>query len=99
MGVPRRANLWKSEKAHSYAPLPQTCFFSAATGKAFTIVLAGFAFTLVSLPNIILTPAFVAGFVRVLMRQRPGTVKIPAFLTSAVAMVTKLFTTSEQTFC
>merc|ERR1711934_1116689 len=77
----------------------QICFFSAATGKAFTTVFAGFAFTLVSLPNIILTPAFVAGFVLVLMRQRPGTVKIPAFLTSVVAIVTKLLITSEQAFC
>merc|ERR1719263_1740501 len=66
---------------------------------AFTIVFAGFAFTLVSLPNIILTPAFVAGFVRVLMRQMPGMVNTPVFFTSVVAMATKLLITSEQAFC
>merc|ERR1719265_2399833 len=77
----------------------QICFFNAATGYAFTIVLAGFAFTLVSLPNITLTPAFVAGLVRVLIRQTPGTVKIPELLTSFVAMATKLLITSEHAFC
>merc|ERR1719491_1116853 len=66
---------------------------------AFTIVFAGFAFTLVSLPNIILTPAFVAGFERVFKRQRPGTVNTPVFFTSCVAMATTLLITSEQAFC
>merc|ERR1719408_826318 len=69
------------------------------TGYAFTMVFAGFAFTLVSLPNMILTPAFVAGFVLVLRRQRPGMVKTPFFLTSAVAIETRLLMTSEQAFC
>merc|ERR550537_970783 len=68
-------------------------------GFAFTIVFAGFAFTLVSLPNMILTPAFVAGFVLVFKRQRPGMVKTPFFLTSAVAIATRLLITSEQAFC
>merc|ERR1719149_127943 len=79
--------------------LPQICFFSAATGKAFTMVFAGFAFTLVSLPNIILTPALVAGFRRVLMRHTPGMVNTPAFFTSLVASATRLLITSEQALC
>merc|ERR1719473_1196535 len=63
------------------------------------MVFAGFAFTLVSLPNMILTPAFVAGFKRVLIRHTPGTVKTPDALTSFVAMATMLLMTSEQAFC
>merc|ERR1719454_370986 len=77
----------------------QICFFNAATGYAFTIVLAGRALTLVSLPNITLTPALVAGLVRVFKRHRPGMVKMPFFFTSCVATATKLLTTSEHTFC
>merc|ERR1719410_2813678 len=63
----------------------QMLAFRAATGNAFTIFFAGLALTMVILPNISLLPALVAGFMRVLMRHRPGTVKMPAFLTSAVA--------------
>merc|ERR1719269_218425 len=81
-----------------YPVPPLLCFFSAATGKAFTTVFAGFAFTLVSLPNIILTPALVAGLTLVLMRQMPGRVKMPFFLTSLVATVTREFSTPEQAF-
>merc|ERR1719197_175258 len=65
---------------------------------ALTTVFAGCAFTFTSLPNIILVPAFVAGFTRVLMRKRFGTLKIPFFFTSAAAMATKLSSTSRQTF-
>merc|ERR1719375_1972232 len=68
-------------------------------GFAFTMVFAGLALTLVSLPNMILTPAFVAGLVLVFRRQSPGMVKTPFFLTSAVAMATRLLMTSEQAFC
>merc|ERR1719375_1345425 len=68
-------------------------------GYAFTMVFAGFAFTLVSLPNMILTPALVAGLVLVFKRQSPGIVKTPFFLTSAVAIATRLLITSEQAFC
>merc|ERR1711953_1315333 len=75
------------------------CCFSAATGNAFTTVFAGFAFTLVSLPKIILTPAFVAGFMRVLMRQTPGMVNTPVFFTSLVASATRLSITWEHSFC
>merc|ERR1719169_299453 len=52
----------------------------------------------VFLPNIILTPALVAGLTLVLMRQMPGMVKMPVFLTSLVATVTRLFNTLEQAF-
>lgn len=69
---------------------------NAAAGKAFTTVFAGFAFTLVSLPKIILVHAFVAGLVLVLMRQRPGILKIPVFFTSFAATVTRLFKILEQ---
>merc|ERR1719199_469497 len=62
----------------------------AATAKAFTTVLAGFAFTFTSLPKIFLTPALVAGFTRVLILQRPGIVKMPFFFTSPVASSAKL---------
>merc|ERR1719213_445181 len=64
-----------------------------------TIVLAGFAFTFTSLPKTLRTPAFVAGFVRVLMRHNPWIVKMPVFFTSFVAMSAMLFKTSEHTFC
>merc|ERR1719421_2154816 len=73
----------------------QICFLSAATGKAFTTVFAGFALTLVSLPNITFTHAFVA----VLMRQIPGSVKMPVFFTSFVARAARLVITPEQAFC
>merc|ERR1719321_1268231 len=63
------------------------------------MVLAAFAFTFTSLPKTLRMPAFVAGFTRVLMRQRPGTVKMPFFFTSVAAMATKLSSTSRQTFC
>merc|ERR1719225_173779 len=48
-----------------------------------TVVKAGFALTSVSLPNIILLVAFVAGFLLVLILARPGMVNTPDFLTSA----------------
>merc|ERR1719192_3042902 len=68
----------------------QMLFFKALTGKAFTIVLAGFAFTICILPKISRFPALVAGFVRVLILQRPGMVKTPAFFTSAAATFAKV---------
>merc|ERR1711869_126083 len=86
-----------SAKRHHTAP-SQICFLSAATGKAFTTVFAGFALTLVSLPNITFTHAFVAGLVLVLMRQMPGNVKTPFFFTSLVPTATRLFKTLEQAF-
>merc|ERR1711869_160938 len=87
-----------SAKRHHTAP-SQICFLSAATGKAFTTVFAGFALTLVSLPNITFTHACVAGLLRVLMRQIPGSVKMPVFFTSFVARAARLVITPEQAFC
>merc|ERR1719183_2299516 len=80
------------------AACSQKCSLSAATAKAFTTVLAGFAFTFTSLPKMFLTPALVAAFLRVLILQRPGIVKMPAFLTSAVASSVKLSRSSEHAF-
>merc|ERR1712129_691539 len=57
--------------------------FNAATGNALTTVLAGFAFTSVSLPKMILLVALVAGFLRVLILARPGMVNTPVFFASA----------------
>merc|ERR1719281_1145918 len=37
------------------------------------------------LPKATLVPAFLAGFILVLIMQRPGMVNLPAFFTSAVA--------------
>merc|ERR1719199_1709631 len=70
----------------------------AATAKAFTTVLAGFAFTFTSLPKMFLTPALVAGFTRVLILAMPGIVKMPVFFTSAVARAARLSRSSEHAF-
>merc|ERR1711862_511507 len=87
-----------SEKAYksNCNPQLQICFFNAAAGKAFTIVFAGFAATFISLPKMFFTPAFVAGFTRVLMRHSPGIANTPVFLTSFEAMATKLLSTCEH---
>merc|ERR1719454_880493 len=63
----------------------QTDFLSAATAKALTMVLAGFALTITILPKISLLPALVAGFKRVLIMHKPGIVHFPVFFTSRVA--------------
>merc|ERR1712019_195280 len=63
----------------------QMLAFKAATGNAFTIFLAGFAFTMTTFPNTSRFPAFVAGFVRIFKRANPGIEKTPVFLTSCVA--------------
>merc|ERR1719220_2846330 len=73
-------------------------FFSAATQKAFTTVLAGLAFTTTVFPNISLLPALVAGFNRVLIMQSPGMVNLPALFTSlapTVARESRIFATSD----
>merc|ERR1711920_767370 len=66
---------------------PQNSSFSTLAGKAFTTVLAGFAFTRTTLPNISRLPAFVAGFLRVLIVTRPGTLNLPFFFVSSTAML------------
>merc|ERR1719411_286964 len=60
----------------------QIARLSAAAGNALTTVLAGFALTTTSWPNIIFFPAFVAGFCLVLILARTGMVNTPDFLTS-----------------
>merc|ERR1719189_2215499 len=75
----------------------QMLAFRAATGNALTIFFAGFALTMHILPKISFLPALVAGFMRVLMRHRPGMVKMPVFLTSAVATSARLAITLVAT--
>merc|ERR1719222_1145330 len=60
---------------------------------------AGFAAHFTSLPKMFLTPAFVAGFTRVLMRHKPGMLKTPVFFTSFEAISTKVLSNSELAFC
>merc|ERR1712178_570929 len=90
MGFPRNSDLWDGHRMkRDRDASAQIWALSAATGKALTTVLAGFALTFISCPNAILTPALVAGFTRVLILQRPGIMKMPDFLTSVVAMVAR----------
>merc|ERR1719376_184984 len=78
------------------SPLAQTTFFRAATGKAFTMVFAGFAFTITSLPKTSRFPALVAGFKRVFTITIPGMVNLP-FFTSFPATSARLSKTFLQT--
>merc|ERR1719359_1818937 len=98
VGLPRPSSLWGTQMIQPHRAASQICCLSAATGKAFTMVLAGFAFTLISWPKAILFPALVAGFLRVFILQRLGTVKMPVFFTSVVARVAKLSRRAEHTF-
>merc|ERR1719321_1761077 len=68
-------------------------FFRADTGKALTMVFAGFAFTTHIFPKISFLPAFVAGFRRVFTMHSPGIVSLPAFFNCAVATPPKLLIT------
>merc|ERR1712004_306473 len=77
---------------------PQNCFFKAETGKAFTTVLAGFAFTMTTLPKTSLLPALVAGLRRVLIMHSPGTTNLPTPFTCAVAISARFSTTLLQSF-
>merc|ERR550532_1737629 len=70
-----------------------TLFLSAATQKALTIFVAGLALTMTTLPKISFLPAFVAGFIRVLIMTKPGMVNLPAFFTSLLATAAKLSST------
>ena len=73
-------------------------FFSAATQKAFTTVLAGFAFTITTLPKTSRFPAFVAGFCLVFTMHTPGMVNFPAFFNSDAATPCKLSNTATTSF-
>merc|ERR1719476_835012 len=81
--------LWDSHVRSGHASkrnlLPQNWFFSAATANAFTTVFAGFAFTIVTFPNISRLPALVAGLTRVLTRQTPGSENTEFFFSSVAA--------------
>merc|ERR1740138_1567771 len=72
------------------AASPQTLFFKAASGNALTTFFAGFAFTMTTLPKISFFPALVAGFMRVLIWKRPGSMNIPVLETSLVAISARL---------
>merc|ERR1719432_217085 len=80
--VPQSAHEKQMSKEPHGASGAQTLFFRAASGYAFTIFLAGFAFTTHIFPKISLLPALVAGFVRVLILNNPGIVKTPVLETS-----------------
>merc|ERR1719389_994976 len=69
---------------------PQNSSLRAFAGKAFTMVLAGFAFTMATLPKISRFPALVAFFLRVLIITRPGMTNLPFFFVSDVAMLARV---------
>merc|ERR1712087_869131 len=69
---------------------PQNSSLRAFAAKALTTVLAGFAFTNTTLPNISRFPALVAGFLRVLIITKPGTTNLPFFSVSAAAMLARV---------
>merc|ERR1719387_1597030 len=69
---------------------------SAATAKALTTVLAGFALTFTSFPNITLLPALVAAFFLVFTMHTPGIINFPALFTCFVATSAKTSITLEQ---
>merc|ERR1740129_1856074 len=73
-GIPTHTQAFKTHA--------QTLFLSAATGEALTTFLAGFAFTIMTWPNISLLPALVAGFVFNFSIARPGIVNFPVDFTS-----------------
>merc|ERR1719436_2212466 len=81
---------WRTEPHANQCDASQTHCFKAATGKAFTIVRAGFAFTVRISPKISFVHALVAGLWRVLILHRPGKVKMPFFWTSLVAIAARL---------
>merc|ERR1719420_2421500 len=76
----------------------QMLFFRAATQYAFTIFMAGRAFTLIVLPKAVVVPAFLAGLTLVLSMHSPGRVNFPVFFTSAVARATSSPITPETSF-
>merc|ERR1712193_602335 len=69
---------------------PQNSSLRAFAGKAFTMVLAGFAFTMTTLPKTSRFPALVAFFWRVLIITTPGMTNLPFFFASCVAMLARV---------
>merc|ERR1719254_123347 len=82
-----------AEQSQSIMELAYKLSLMALAGNAFTTFFAGFAFTITTLPKISLLPAFVAGFVLVLRRHKPGRAKTPDFFTSVVAIAARLSST------
>merc|ERR1719446_1151668 len=68
----------------------QNSSLRAFAGKALTMVLAGFAFTITTLPKISRFPALVAFFWRVLIITTPGMTNLPFFFASVVAMLARV---------
>merc|ERR1712224_957448 len=91
MAEPRGNGIRVSSDAAS-----QMAALSAATAKALTTVLAGFAFTFTSFPNITLLPALVAAFFLVLTMHTPGITNFPALFTCFVATVARMSMTFEH---
>merc|ERR1719382_1947812 len=77
--------------------IAQMLAFKAAAGKAFTIFLAGFAFTMTTLPKTSRLPALVAGLVRIFSLHKPGIANTPAFFTLVVATSARVSKTFAHT--
>merc|ERR1719498_538625 len=71
-------------------------FFRADTGNAFMTVLAGFAATTTSLPNIKRLPALVAAFLLVLIITKPGMTNLPTVFTCLAPISARASTIFEQ---
>ncbi|CAK0865724.1 unnamed protein product [Prorocentrum cordatum] len=69
---------------------PQNSSLRAFAGKALTIVLASFAFTMTTLPKISRFPALVAFFWRVLIITTPRMTNLPLFFASVAAMLARV---------
>merc|ERR1712039_977059 len=69
---------------------PQNSSLRAFAGKALTMVLAGFAFTMTNFPKISFLPALVAFFWRVFTITTPGITNLPLFFSSFVAMLARV---------
>merc|ERR1711972_506893 len=95
-GTPTDSKLYASG-THLPTTAAQTLSLRALAGKAFTIFRAGFAFTITTLPKTSRLPAFVAGFVLVFNRKRPGNMKTPVLATSFDASSARLSMTFEHT--
>merc|ERR1719262_568060 len=76
----------------------QNSSLSAFTVKHFTIVRAGFAFTVTSLPNAIRFPALVAGFFRSLIIVTPGMVNFPLAFRALGASASRPASTAFTSF-
>merc|ERR1712228_583969 len=85
-----RSTRGASSRARQRLGGPQNSSLRAFAGKALTMVLAGFAFTITIFPKISRFPALVAFFWRVLMATTPGMTNFPFFLAPCVAMLARV---------